>query len=116
MTPDDHTIGGTDLTPPLGPRRQENFDTCGYNPTMTWGDECGKPGTWHIIWTFDAENGVACEEHYANARAKWAFVCAHPRGPDCMMPNSVVLFDENRCVVEGDPIDGPVLRVEASVG
>lgn len=102
-------IPGTALTPPLGPRRQHLFHQCGYNASVVEGNECGKPATWHIIWTLDAENGAACDEHYENAKANYVFVCAHQRGADCMMPNSVVLFDENRCVVEGEPIDGPVL-------
>lgn len=97
------------MTPALGPRRQEHFDACGFNPTLIEGDECGKPGTWHIIWTLDAENGVACGEHYEYVKRNFAFVCAHSRGPDCMMPGSFVKWDENRCVVEGDPIDGPTL-------
>lgn len=108
-------IEGTALTPPLGHRRQERFDSCGFNPSMIEGQECGKPGTWHIIWTLDAENGAACDEHYENARAQFAFVCAHRRGSDCMMPGSIVLFDENRCIVEGDPIDGPILALASRV-
>lgn len=95
-------IPGSGLTPPMGHRRQDRFDTCGFNPSMIEGRECAKPATWHIIWTVDAENGAACEQHYQDARARWAFVCAHPRGPDCMMPGSLMLWDENRCIVEGD--------------
>lgn len=102
-------IPGGGFTPPMGERRQERFDTCGFNPSMVEGEECGQAATWHIIWTLDAENGAACDHHYESARATWVYVCAHKRGPDCMMPGSVVLFDENRCVVEGDPIDGPEL-------
>ena len=108
-------IPGTAVTPPMGARRQERFDTCGFNPSMVEGDECGKPATWHIIWTLDAENGAACDEHFEDARATWVYVCAHRRGPDCMMPNSIVVWDENRCVVEGDPNGDPVLEAAESL-
>lgn len=109
-------IPGVGFTPPMGARRQDRFDTCGFNPSMIEGEECGKPATWHIIWTLDGENGSACDEHHASSTAAYVCVCSHRRGPDCMMPGSFILWPpENRCVVDGDPIDGPVLEAEQAL-
>lgn len=93
----------TDFSPPLGgaaPPLQCNRALEGPldNPTRY----CGKPGTWHIIWTADCENGIACDEHYAEAKSRWVFYAAHPYEPVCSMPGAVFLVDENRCVVDED--------------
>jgi hypothetical protein len=68
------------------------------------GDEihCGREGKWHIIWTSDCENGICCDEHYAETRDRWAYFAAHEYRMECSMPGAVYIFAENRCVIDED--------------
>lgn len=61
---------------------------------------CGKPGTWHIMWTEDLENGIACDEHFAEVRERWCYYAIHEYRPDCSMPGALYHRDENICVVD----------------
>lgn len=63
---------------------------------------CGKDATWHVIWTSDLENGLACDEHMDEIRRRWMFFAVHPYEPTCSMPDAVYVYDENRCVIDED--------------
>jgi hypothetical protein len=87
-----------DSLPPLGGHAPPLQCNRAFNAALT--DHCGKPATWHIIWTSDAENGLVCDEHANEARRRWAFVGIHPYEMSCSMPGARYLADENRCVVD----------------
>jgi hypothetical protein len=86
--------------------------------TFGGGDEicCGREGKWHIMWTSDLENGICCDDHYQEARARWAFYAAHEYRPDCSMPGAVYIFAENRCVVDEDGLGLEELESARAVG
>lgn len=89
-------IGG--VAPPLQCNRivTGDLDGRGY---------CGRPATWHIMWTADCENGLACDEHAQEAREWWAFYAIHEYEPACSMSDFGALYyhDLNRCIIPGDP-------------
>jgi hypothetical protein len=90
--------------PPIGghaPALQCNRLTGG---TFDQPDYCGRPGTWHIIWTADAENGIACDEHADEARRLWVYFGLHAYDPVCSMPGATYLPDEDRCVIDEDSL------------
>lgn len=60
---------------------------------------CGKPATWHIIWTPAGENGLCCNTHMDEARHTWSFLAAHPYDPICSVAGAVFVHAENHCVV-----------------
>lgn len=89
-----------ELQPPLGgvaPPLQCNRIL---NDDLEHPDHCGKPGKWHIIWTADTENGIACDEHADEARRRWVYFGMHPYDPVCSMPGAMYLVAEDRCVVD----------------
>lgn len=57
---------------------------------------CGRPATWHIIWTVDLENGTVCDEHLEEARREWVFFAVHPYEPSCAPP-ALFFWPENFC-------------------
>lgn len=61
---------------------------------------CGKPATWHIIWTLEGDNSIACDEHADSARANWVFAGMHPYSEVCSMPGSRWVPELDRCVVD----------------
>lgn len=63
-------------------------------------DYCGKPAKWHIIWTSDGENGIACDEHADEARRLWVYFGLHAYEPVCSIRGARYLPDEDRCVVD----------------
>ena len=65
---------------------------------------CGKPATWHVIWTADMENGLCCDEHMAEVRREWAFYAAHPYEMVCSIRGCRFIEEENRCVVDDDDL------------
>lgn len=89
-------IGG--VAPPLQCNRLFNNDF--RHPVY-----CGKPATWHIMWTADLENGIACDEHAQEARERWVFYAIHEYEPACSMADfgAVYVHAINRCVIDGDP-------------
>lgn len=75
------------------------------NRLLRWPDEsskCGRPATFHIVWTADLENGLACDEHMAEAKTKWCFFAVHLYRMECSMPGAIYLHEENVCVVDED--------------
>ncbi len=88
-------IGG--VAPPLQCNRvlSGSFD----DPTY-----CGRPGEWHIIWNYEAENGITCQEHADEARRRWVFVGMHPYSEVCSIRGARWLADEDRCVVDDDDL------------
>lgn len=77
------------VTPPLGDIRLLGEATCGRSVGPTINDGCGKPATWHVLWTADGDNGLTCDEHYAEVGIRWASLDSHPFGGVCCMPNTV---------------------------
>lgn len=102
----DLTAGTGDRpTPPLGDEQPDGGGSCtfGADPNL-----CGKPATWHIIWTPDGENGLACDEHAEYARAHFVNYDRHLFGGVCCMPGSFVVWSWDRppglCIWQiGDP-------------
>lgn len=78
----------TESTPPMGDPRPFGGSTCGRSEGPTH-DECGKPATWHVLWTADGHASGTCDEHYDEVRRRWAFRDAHLFGGVCNMPNTV---------------------------
>ena len=66
---------------------------------------CGQPATWHIMWTADLDNGLACVEHMEEARRKWTYYAAHPYEPTCSMPGAFFVDELNQCFAD----DGDLL-------
>lgn len=85
--------------PPLGDEQPAGLLTCCYG---TDPDLCGAPATWHIFWTLDGENGLACERHADEADQRWTRYDRHPVCGTCNLPGSEVRWswDEppGRCV------------------
>jgi hypothetical protein len=87
------------ITPPLGgeaPPLRCNRLTGG---SFDRPEHCDRAATHHIIWTADLENGLCCDEHYQEAKQKWAFFGAHAYEMACSMPGATYLPGEDRCVV-----------------
>lgn len=88
------------------------------NRLLEWPDQasrCGKPATWHVIWTSDMENGLACDEHYDEARSTWAYFAVHPYRMECSMPGAVYVHAENVCRTDEDSLGLPSLVEAAEV-
>ena len=76
--------------------------TCGYKP-KTATAECGKPGTWHVMWDRDPhDNSVTCDEHMQLIQQRWMYDDRHPIAADCTMPGALWEYDNKRCAVPGD--------------
>lgn len=89
------------ITPPVGSEgRPAGEHTCGFSPTLDYAGHCGKPATWHVIWTVEMDNTLCCDEHMADALIQWVFFMRHPIGPDCTMPDA--LFYDDRCEIPRD--------------
>ncbi|GAA4626903.1 hypothetical protein GCM10023196_037040 [Actinoallomurus vinaceus] len=86
------------LTPQFNGERSDHDRTCGYG---TPENHCGKPATWHVLWTVDGTNSLDCDEHMADAEKQWVFYGRHRLGPHCLHPEA--LFYEDRCEVPGGP-------------
>lgn len=88
---------------PLGRIVDTSRQQCSYSPGDTDATTCPKPATWHIAWDADLENGLACDEHMAEAERRWVYVDRHHVGHDCSMPGSTWYFEEKRCGYPDDP-------------
>ena len=88
------------LTPTIGRIMDTSSQPCTYSPSDTDASDCGRPAIWHICWDAGIENGLACDEHMTLAQ-QFVYLDRHRVGPDCAMPGSRWLFDEQRCVVPG---------------
>jgi len=77
------------VTPPQGDEMPVMDASCGYGYP---GPLCGRPATWHIIWTPDTDNGMACDEHAAHAAARWAWYDRHPMTETCSAPERQVIW------------------------
>lgn len=62
---------------------------------MTVDGYCGKPAAWHVFWTVETDNSVACDEHMAEAEKAWAWYDRHPVSSVCTMPGAVVFWSWN---------------------
>lgn len=85
--------------PPLGAARPVMDATCG---RLAPGGHCGKPATWHVIWTSDTENGLCCDGHMDEVIRRWAFYDRHPVGAACTLPDVRLVWSwddpPGRCV------------------
>ena len=80
------------------------------------GVPCGRPPILHVIWegkTF--EPGFVCADHLGEIGTLWTPFAQHALGPDCGMPGSVYVPDENRCRHRDLPTAEPVRAVVAGV-
>lgn len=78
--------------------------TCGR--LLTPEQPCPTTATAHVFWNLDTDNGIVCPEHADEAAQRWDPVQVHDLGADCVMPDSVWLIEEHRCVV---PLSDPEL-------
>lgn len=49
------------------------------------------------------ENGLACDEHLAEARRRFAYYDRHPLGPACGQSGAAWFWEEKRCGYPDDP-------------
>lgn len=75
--------------PPLLGDRPALDQTCG-----RWlGDtNCGRPATWHFMWTQDGDNGLCCDEHHDEALRTWTHHDRHPITAVCTLPDANWFF------------------------
>lgn len=88
------------ITPPTHGPRAWGAQHCMYTPDG--GDDCGKPGTWHVMWDGRREVSHACDDHMELILARWAFLDRHRTVPECGMPGSVWRYFNDRCLI-GEP-------------
>lgn len=66
-------------------------------------EDCGRPAEIHVAWKLNAagavESGWACAEHRLIV-GKYEPFQVHEVGPDCGMPGSTWIIQENRCECE----------------
>ena len=56
---------------------------------------CGRAGIWHIFWTADGENSIACDAHMLEALERWAPVTSHLYDPICSIPGAAVVMPDD---------------------
>jgi hypothetical protein len=66
-----------ELLPPLGGSAPALFCSYGLGP------HCREFAAWHIIWTPQGDNGLACDQHKAETDRRWAYWTAHRYEPVC---------------------------------
>ncbi|WP_037649794.1 hypothetical protein [Streptomyces flavidovirens] len=88
---------------PVGRMVDASPQLCTYSPGDTDANDCGVPATWHIAWDAQMENGLACDQHMAEAQQRFAYFDRHPISPDCGMPNAHWFFELKRCGYPDDP-------------
>ncbi|MFH9579114.1 hypothetical protein ACH4MO_14085 [Streptomyces globisporus] len=88
------------ITPPLGRILDTSRQRCTFSPGDTDEATCKTPASWHVAWSADMENGLACDEHMAVAQ-QYAYLDRHQVGGDCSMPGSSWDFDRKRCFIDG---------------
>jgi len=105
QTPPDTRHQGLTMDPnvPLGRIVDTSQQNCSYSPGDRPESDCGQPATWHIAWDAQLENGLACDEHMAEAQRDYVYVDRHRVTPDCAMPGSIWFFEEKRCGYPDDP-------------
>lgn len=86
------------------------------NCTRWLGDhDCGKEAVKHVIWDATMENGFVCVEHLRELGSRWAYLAAHPVGPDCAMPGSLFFEDKNVCRCPDELVAAPEIEREAVI-
>ena len=69
---------------------------------------CGALAQYHIFWTPDMEDSLACEDHALEAIEVWKPWRIHKISPPCMTPSPPARFlsHENICILPGkfDPV------------
>lgn len=90
------------MVAPLGPY-VDFSGTCERAIGPSWDNLCPKVAAWHIIWTDDAENSMACEEHAMESVMLFGAIQMHDRTLDCGMPGCLWVRDEHRCIREEVP-------------
>lgn len=93
----------TDPFATLGREMDTSRQACTHSPGDLAANDCGVEATWHILWDTKLENGLACDQHMAVARARFMFVDSHRVEPACAMPGTAWDFDNKRCVYPNDP-------------
>lgn len=88
---------------PLGREMDTSGQTCTYSPGDLAANDCGEKATWHIAWNPNLDNGLACDPHMAEARARFVFVDSHRVGSECAMPGTAWDFDNARCIYPDNP-------------
>lgn len=77
------------------------------------GRACGEPAVRHVIWDDEMENGFVCDHHLAELGAVWSFCWAHEVGPDCAMPGSLFVIEENVCRCPDELVAAPTAEHQA---
>lgn len=75
-------------TPPLGDIRPVLDTRCGYGDPPV----CPELSAWHIVWTPDMENSLACEKHAQEAAGRWTWYDRHPLTEVCTMPEATCVW------------------------
>ncbi|WP_309029080.1 hypothetical protein [Streptomyces alfalfae] len=99
---------------PLGREMDTSGQTCTHSPGDEPSNDCGKKAAWHIAWNAALENGLACDPHMAEARARFVFVDSHRVGPECAMPGTLWDFNNMRCIYPDEPT-APAAAAERTV-
>lgn len=77
--------------------------------------DCGKPSVRHVIWDETMENGFVCAEHLSEVGPVWKFFSMHEVGPDCAMPGSFFVEEENTCRCADELVAAPEIEVEGAI-
>lgn len=68
---------------------------CGFGTTLE--NACGKPATWHVLWSSRGNASLECEFHHRVAHSRWLFYADHPFDPNCCLPGASYDKAKNRC-------------------
>lgn len=91
----------TEPFPDFTPTERIGDPRCGSQPAAHV-PACGKPATWHVLWTATppAPLSLLCDEHMAHAQQNLVYVDRHPAAVICDIPGTGWLTGtSSRCVL-----------------
>ncbi|MFD5875668.1 hypothetical protein [Streptomyces sp. NPDC060322] len=79
----------TEPFPDFTPTERIGDPRCG-SKSATHAPACGKPATWHVLWTATppAPLSLLCDEHMAHARQHLVYADQHPAAMICDIPGT----------------------------
>jgi hypothetical protein len=80
--------------------------------TITLLRNCGESAVRHVIWDESMENGFVCAGHLPEIGTVWSYFAIHEVGPDCAMPGSLYVQEENTCRCPDELVAAPIEEVE----
>ncbi|MFF4179649.1 hypothetical protein [Streptomyces sp. NPDC001750] len=77
------------ILPDWTPAERVGDPRCGSQPALG-AETCGKPATWHVLWTATppAPMSLLCDRHMAQARAELVYTDRHRAAVICDMPGT----------------------------